>query len=76
MPGPKPSATDIDIDIGFRLLGRVERLRGFLSIGCVQCTRVTARDEAQRAGRGLWEEDETRECGLNLKSGRLVGAEA
>ena len=38
MPGPKPSA----IDIGFRLLGRVKRLRGFLSIGCVQCTRVTA----------------------------------
>jgi 3'-phosphoadenosine 5'-phosphosulfate sulfotransferase (PAPS reductase)/FAD synthetase len=74
MPGAKPSATDIDI--GFRLLGRVERLRGFLSIGCVQCTRVTAPGEAQRAGRGWWEEDETRECGLNLKSGRLVRAGA
>ncbi len=72
MPGPKPSA----IDIGFRLLGRVKRLRGFLSIGCVQCTRVTAPGEARRAARGLWEEDETRECGPNLKSGRLVRAEA
>ncbi|MGD0103415.1 MAG: phosphoadenylyl-sulfate reductase [Rhodopila sp.] len=46
--------------------------RGFVSIGCAPCTRSIAPGEAERAGRWWWEEDETRECGLHLKDGRLV----
>jgi phosphoadenosine phosphosulfate reductase len=48
--------------------------RGFVSIGCAPCTRAIAPGEAERAGRWWWEEDETRECGLHLKDGRLVRA--
>ena len=50
--------------------------RGFVSIGCAPCTRAIAPGEAERAGRWWWEEDETRECGLHLKDGRLVRAGA
>jgi phosphoadenosine phosphosulfate reductase len=50
--------------------------RGFVSIGCAPCTRAIAPGEGERAGRWWWEEDETRECGLHLKDGRLVRAGA
>lgn len=97
MPGSNPSATDI----GFPLLGSVERLllrrhdeqtaefactqniavnplhhSGFLSVGRASCTRAIAPGEAERAGRWWRDHDATRECGLNLNSGRLARAGA
>jgi hypothetical protein len=84
MPGHNLSATDIDI--GFRLLGPVERLLlrrrisgpfAFTpSLGLDDQILLHPIGEAEHASRWLWEEDETRECGLNLKSGRLVRAGA
>jgi phosphoadenosine phosphosulfate reductase len=41
--------------------------RGYPSIGCAPCTRVQAVEDS-RAGRWWWENPETRECGLHVKS--------
>jgi len=42
--------------------------RGYPSIGCAPCTRAVQAVEEGRAGRWWWEEPETRECGLHVKS--------
>jgi len=42
--------------------------RGFRSIGCAPCTRPTAAGEDLRAGRWWWEDAQTKECGLHLRS--------
>jgi phosphoadenosine phosphosulfate reductase len=42
--------------------------RGYPSIGCAPCTRAVQAVEESRAGRWWWEEPETRECGLHVKS--------
>jgi phosphoadenosine phosphosulfate reductase len=42
--------------------------RGFPSIGCAPCTRAIKAWEDQRAGRWWWEEPETKECGLHLRT--------
>jgi phosphoadenosine phosphosulfate reductase len=39
--------------------------KGFISIGCEPCTRVTRPGEHERAGRWWWEEATQRECGLH-----------
>jgi len=38
---------------------------GYTSIGCAPCTRATAKDEDERAGRWWWEQNEVKECGLH-----------
>jgi phosphoadenosine phosphosulfate reductase len=40
---------------------------GFRSIGCAPCTRATAAGEDLRAGRWLWEDPESKECGLHKR---------
>jgi phosphoadenosine phosphosulfate reductase len=40
--------------------------RGYPSIGCEPCTRAIKPGEPERAGRWWWENDETRECGLDV----------
>jgi thioredoxin-dependent adenylylsulfate APS reductase len=40
--------------------------KGFTSIGCLPCTRVTKPGEDPRAGRWWWETDGKKECGLHL----------
>ena len=42
--------------------------RGYPSIGCAPCTRAVTATEDSRAGRWWWENPETRECGLHVKS--------
>ncbi|HKY07484.1 MAG TPA: phosphoadenylyl-sulfate reductase [Candidatus Binatia bacterium] len=42
--------------------------RGYPSIGCAPCTRAVQAIEDSRAGRWWWEDPETRECGLHVKS--------
>jgi phosphoadenosine phosphosulfate reductase len=42
--------------------------RGYPSIGCAPCTRAVQAIEDGRAGRWWWENPETRECGLHIKS--------
>jgi phosphoadenosine phosphosulfate reductase len=42
--------------------------RGYPSIGCAPCTRAVQAIEDSRAGRWWWENPETRECGLHVKS--------
>lgn len=42
--------------------------RGYPSIGCEPCTRAIKPGEPERAGRWWWEQDQTRECGLHVKS--------
>lgn len=42
--------------------------RGYPSIGCAPCTRAVQAIEDNRAGRWWWENPETRECGLHVKS--------
>jgi phosphoadenosine phosphosulfate reductase len=42
--------------------------RGYPSIGCAPCTRAVQVIEESRAGRWWWENPETRECGLHVKS--------
>jgi phosphoadenosine phosphosulfate reductase len=50
--------------------------RGFLSIGCQPCTRAVRPGEDERAGRGGWEQDSARECGLHVgPDGKLVRAQ-
>jgi bifunctional enzyme CysN/CysC len=41
----------------------------FMSIGCAPCTRATAPDEPERAGRWWWEDDDKKECGLHSREG-------
>lgn len=41
---------------------------GYPSIGCAPCTRVVKPGEDIRAGRWWWENPETKECGLHVKS--------
>jgi phosphoadenosine phosphosulfate reductase len=42
--------------------------RGYPSIGCAPCTRAVQAGEDSRAGRWWWENPETRECGLHVRS--------
>jgi phosphoadenosine phosphosulfate reductase len=42
--------------------------RGYSSIGCAPCTRAIQPGEDSRAGRWWWENPNTRECGLHVKS--------
>ncbi len=42
--------------------------RGYPSIGCEPCTRAIKPGEPERAGRWWWEQDQTRECGLHVKT--------
>ena len=42
--------------------------RSYPSIGCAPCTRAVQPGEDSRAGRWWWENPETRECGLHVKS--------
>jgi phosphoadenosine phosphosulfate reductase len=42
--------------------------QGYPSIGCAPCTRAVQAGEDSRAGRWWWENPETRECGLHVKS--------
>ena len=44
--------------------------RGYTSIGCAPCTRVTAVGEDERAGRWWWEHGGVKECGLHWKQER------
>ncbi len=46
--------------------------RGFPSIGCAPCTRAIRVGESERAGRGWWEQEEKKECGLHV--GRTAGS--
>lgn len=41
---------------------------GYASIGCAPCTRAITPGEDIRAGRWWWENPETKECGLHVKS--------
>lgn len=41
---------------------------GYASIGCAPCTRAITAGEDIRAGRWWWENPETKECGLHVKS--------
>ena len=50
--------------------------QGFASIGCAPCSRAIAPGEDERAGRWWWESPESRECGLHVVDGRLVGPSA
>lgn len=40
--------------------------KGFISIGCLPCTRAIEPGEDIRAGRWWWENPETKECGLHV----------
>ena len=42
--------------------------KGYASIGCAPCTRAIAVGEDIRSGRWWWENPETKECGLHVKS--------
>ena len=42
--------------------------KGYPSIGCAPCTRAIAEGEDIRAGRWWWENPETKECGLHVKT--------
>lgn len=42
--------------------------QGYPSIGCAPCTRAVGEGEDIRAGRWWWENPETKECGLHVKS--------
>lgn len=42
--------------------------KGFVSIGCLPCTRAIEPGENQRAGRWWWEDPETKECGLHKRT--------
>jgi phosphoadenosine phosphosulfate reductase len=48
--------------------------RGYRSIGCEPCTRPTAPDEDERAGRWWWEASAIKECGLHWTEAGLVRA--
>lgn len=39
--------------------------KGFLSLGCLPCTRAVLPGEEERAGRWWWEEGAKKECGLH-----------
>lgn len=41
---------------------------GYASIGCAPCTRAITMGEDIRAGRWWWEDPESKECGLHVKS--------
>ncbi|MCW5983505.1 MAG: phosphoadenylyl-sulfate reductase [Bryobacteraceae bacterium] len=47
--------------------------RGYTSIGCAPCTRATAEDEDERAGRWWWEQDARKECGIHFTANGTVG---
>ena len=42
--------------------------QGYPSIGCAPCTRAVQAGEDSRAGRWWWENPETKECGLHVRS--------
>jgi phosphoadenosine phosphosulfate reductase len=46
--------------------------KNFLSIGCAPCTRAINFGEQARAGRWWWENEQSQECGLHIKNGKLV----
>ncbi|MCS7152260.1 MAG: phosphoadenylyl-sulfate reductase, partial [Endomicrobia bacterium] len=41
--------------------------RGYTSIGCAPCTRLTKKIEDIRAGRWWWEDPDKKECGLHKR---------
>jgi phosphoadenosine phosphosulfate reductase len=41
---------------------------GFVSIGCMQCTRAIQPEDYFRAGRWWWEDVDKKECGLHIHS--------
>lgn len=41
--------------------------RGFVSIGCLPCTRAIKTGEDFRAGRWWWEDASKKECGLHVR---------
>jgi phosphoadenosine phosphosulfate reductase len=47
--------------------------QGFPSIGCAPCTRAIKPWEDIRAGRWWWENPESKECGLHVRSEAGVG---
>ena len=47
--------------------------RGYTSIGCAPCTRVTEPGESERAGRWWWEGDSDKECLLHPPLERDLG---
>lgn len=48
--------------------------RGYPSIGCAPCTRAVRPGGNMRSGRWWWENPETKECGLHLKSEAADGS--
>ena len=42
--------------------------KGYTSIGCAPCSRAIMDGEDHRAGRWWWEQDATKECGINFSS--------
>ncbi len=46
--------------------------QGYPSIGCAPCTRAINAGEDIRAGRWWWEMPEQKECGLHIKTGKLI----
>ncbi len=44
---------------------------GYASIGCAPCTRAITAGEDIRAGRWWWENPESKECGLHVKTSTL-----
>ena len=45
--------------------------KGYASIGCAPCTRAITAGEDIRAGRWWWEDPESKECGLHVKSSKI-----
>jgi phosphoadenosine phosphosulfate reductase len=48
--------------------------KGYPSIGCAPCTRAVKPGEDPRAGRWWWENPETKECGLHVRSEQSLSA--
>jgi thioredoxin-dependent adenylylsulfate APS reductase len=46
--------------------------QGYASIGCAPCTRPVSPGESERAGRGWWEQETDKECGIHC-SVQLLG---
>lgn len=42
--------------------------KGFISIGCLPCTRPVLPNQHEREGRWWWEEETQKECGLHITS--------
>ena len=47
-------------------------VRGFPSIGCGPCTRAVEAGQDVRSGRWLWENPQSKVCGLHMVDGKLI----